>query len=296
MTKSSYRFDGTSFTGQKYTYVGPASAPCRKTTGPSNVEMISNTNWSLSGNNSYIYGMPPIIKFLLQRTNNPQTSAAMVDISYYIDEKWQGGEQLCSISSYDIPILVTSPISEYISRICISYQYVVEFYIYNTAPFCFYNLYNELVKEASYAGYIDMGSGSISSSVEPSYGYLIITIDKDEEHQLTDEILLPCSEYPLRATLTNNAAYGEAKYGGYVRVIETPVKTIAYAFYLDYQYYYVINPGDTLSTTVSISEPTIKLLSVNETPITYEIVYLDYFNGTPLTPSEYCNICKMYTY
>ena len=56
MSKFSYRFDGSSFTGQRYTYVGPASSPCRKVLGPSSVEMISkDSGWALSGDNSYIY-------------------------------------------------------------------------------------------------------------------------------------------------------------------------------------------------------------------------------------------------
>lgn len=57
MVKSSYRFDGSSFTGQKYVYVGPSSSPCRKTTGPVSVEMVSkDANWAISGN-SYMYGL-----------------------------------------------------------------------------------------------------------------------------------------------------------------------------------------------------------------------------------------------
>lgn len=56
MPKYSYRFSGASFTGQKYTYTGPSSAPCRKILGPSNIEMDEHENWFLTQNNSYVYG------------------------------------------------------------------------------------------------------------------------------------------------------------------------------------------------------------------------------------------------
>ena len=54
MVKSSYRFSGSSFTGQKYTYVGPASNPCRKITGPANIDITSYSGWEIV-NNSYKY-------------------------------------------------------------------------------------------------------------------------------------------------------------------------------------------------------------------------------------------------
>lgn len=56
MPNYSYRFNGTSFTGEKYTYRGPSTNPCSRVLGPSAVEMKNNGNWELSGNNSYVYG------------------------------------------------------------------------------------------------------------------------------------------------------------------------------------------------------------------------------------------------
>lgn len=55
MTKYSYRFDGTSFTGEKYTYRGPSTNPCSRVLGPTPTEMGGAIGWSLSGS-SYIYG------------------------------------------------------------------------------------------------------------------------------------------------------------------------------------------------------------------------------------------------
>lgn len=56
MPKYSYRFSGSSFTGQRYTYSGPANNPCRKVLGPSDQEMVSkDTGWEVI-ENKYVYG------------------------------------------------------------------------------------------------------------------------------------------------------------------------------------------------------------------------------------------------
>lgn len=56
MTKSSYRFSGASFTGEKYIYIGPKKNPCLRTLGPASVEMVSyDGGWTVTEELVYQY-------------------------------------------------------------------------------------------------------------------------------------------------------------------------------------------------------------------------------------------------
>jgi hypothetical protein len=54
--KYSYRFNGTSFTGQKYTYMGPSTNPCSRISQPSEIAMqLHDTGWACDGT-KFTYG------------------------------------------------------------------------------------------------------------------------------------------------------------------------------------------------------------------------------------------------
>lgn len=58
--KFSYRFNGTSFTGQKYTYMGPSTNPCSRVSSPSSITVKDSLGWATSENNTYVYNFPSI--------------------------------------------------------------------------------------------------------------------------------------------------------------------------------------------------------------------------------------------
>jgi hypothetical protein len=80
MVKSSYRFDGSSFTGQKYAYVGPSSAPCRKVNPLGGIEMISKDDWQISVDSTYTYAVGGL-RGIIGGSNYPVPSSTISYIS-----------------------------------------------------------------------------------------------------------------------------------------------------------------------------------------------------------------------
>jgi hypothetical protein len=305
MSKSSYRFDGSSFTGQKYAYVGPSSAPCRKVNPLGDIEMISkDEKWKLSGNNSYIYDEFPILAY---------RGVSYINFSHFLENSEHEfvnifGSNYPIVGSHTYTAPTISGYDGYHQRIDINFQTGIFIYIYasefidpEVIPICFQNLYPN--KTFDWATYFDLGKFELdfNSSILPSYDetrfnsyiwgspveyeYLDITMD---------------SAYPGRFILSNNSSYAQ-KYNIPDKTLEVellapPDEYITLQASLDRVMRIAFSNSQSCDINWNISlDPQFRYLSSNETEVTIGVNNLTPVYST-YSIEELCALCKLYTY
>jgi hypothetical protein len=295
MAKFSYRFDGSSFTGQKYAYVGPSSAPCRKVNPLGDVEMIStDEKWQLSGNDSYIYDKPlPEIHFYISSASDG-TNAQLGQ--YYGDEwHWEVLDYCPCGSSINVQVEA----SEYLQQVMMLCSYFTNVTIIDQHPtiICYHNSYSDFVNSRNYAGYIDMEKPIISPQVSPLSSTLTYRIWVYGQEDEIGTFPLDCPQYPMRITLTNNIDYGTSLYGGFVReIISSGLPGPTYLFAMRHDLRFYIPIGESFSSTMSVNNPTIKLL-LEDGSETTKYVYPMTFELLTLEEQEaLCPTNKIYTF
>lgn len=306
MPKYSYRFSGSSFTGQKYTYIGPSSAPCRKILNSGNVEMVSkDEKWKL-GNNSYVYDEFPILAY---------RGTSYINFSHFLENS---EHQSVNIFRSNYPIVgshtyaapTVSGYDGYHQRIDINFQNGIFIYIYasefidpEVIPICFQNLYPN--KTFDWATYFDLGKFELdfNSSISPGYddtrfNSYIWGRGSSVEYEYLD--ITMDDAYPGRFILSNNSLYAQ-KYNIPDKTLEVellapPDEYITLEVSLNRIMRISFSNSQSCDINWNISsDPQFKYLSSNETEVT-----IGAGNLTPVYSTysieELCALCKVYTY
>jgi len=259
--------------------------------------MISkDSGWELSGDNSYIYNdihtLGPAIQFFI----NDASTNTNAQLAQYYSDKWNFIKIIDSCP-FGSSINVDVESSEYLQRVIMRSEYEVKVRILDSTSICWENKYTDLVSSINYAGYIDMEKPVVSSSELPALSklyYVILTYGQEPE---TGTFSIDCPQYPMRMTFTNNIDYGTSLYGGFVREVISSGATIpTYVFNMAHELYFYISPEESFSSTMTVSNSTIKLLRANGTEITKYVYPMSFELLTPEEQDALCSTNKIYTF